>query len=615
MSRFFALIFFGLLFFRFAAAQAPDSLTAAGVADSLAAPPAPAKITLHPFNESFSPIDAHDSSAADIFRFSDLIRLNYAGCGDVFRFSPLFRVTDFNDPGLPRFVSGLNLYPRQTGLYFEGYPLNDPVNGLYNLRFISPDAIRRIEAGTAPLTRDASAQGVDFIARSLTPKEPYTRLMYREGDFGYVDLDIEFAKRYGDRLGVQLGGINKYYDPLGYHGYAFRGIIHSQISARLYARTRFLLNRELVRFIPRTGSYLTRRREERDDAVQDFFFRDADSASGFWQVRVAASSSRRHLSETLSDAFNLFVNFDRYDFSLRRRWRRASWQLDQRVAWYQNRVWGNTFYRRYVDSGFSTHHALDWRFGNSLRISPALELAYREGFDPLILPAFNLQWGSNTIAVKGSFSRNMRFPNRNELSFSRPHLIGNAHLLPEIFTVSQAEFAWRPAQAWHFAVQVGHQKIEREITFTDTTFNNGASRAFDFISFRAEYEFSKFKLQTGGQANNSTPAISPPASFWLRLGYHDAWLNGKVIIDANAYLTWRRDHLLLDYQPQLEYFYLSNRHSGSYWLTGFKIVATVKTAQIFLAMDNPFATQYQIVYGYPEYYRRTRVGVNWVLWN
>ncbi len=577
----------------------------------------PQKIRLYPVWETLSGnlASVQDSATRGVFRFEDLLRMNYNGTADAFRYRSRYSVTDFVEPGLPRFVSGLNLYPHQTGVYFEGQPVNDPVNGLYNLRFVSLDALSAIEAGASPLLRNRLSDAIQLTARTLIPEQPYTRLMYREGDFGYLDLDIQFAKRFSDRFSVQLGGINKYYDPNGYRGYAFRGLFHTQLGQQLYSRTRFHLNRELVHFIPRTAEYLTRRREERNAFTQDFFLFDPDSASGFWQAHFGATSSRRHLSETLRDSFDLFVNFDQYDLEVRRRWSRAEFQMDHTVNLFQTRIWGTSFYRRYVDSGVNSDHALKWRIRPFFTIMPAVNIRYREGFDPLILPAISIGVRFPKVTLHASATRSARFPDRNELSFNDAPFSGNKNLQPEKISDFQTQFFWQPQASFKLELNAGYKKITNEILLTGTTFQNSNSRSFDYLSFRTEFKYSTFRLLTGGQINDAALNISPPKSFWLQLHYRDGWLKNKIIIDATAGIRWFDEHLLFEYTPQLERFSVSTLRIGSYFLPDFKLSATIKSAQLFFAIDNPFATQYQIVYGYPEYYRRVRVGVNWVLWD
>lgn len=98
---------------------------------------------------------------------------------------------------------------------------------------------------------------------------------------------------------------------------------------------------------------------------------------------------------------------------------------------------------------------------------------------------------------------------------------------------------------------------------------------------------------------------------------HFNWvlLNGALIFDAYGTLTWYDKHQEIKYQPKLDRYYTGSGESDSFLALGWKLVATIQTAQVFFEMDNALEANYEIISGYPDFYRRFRFGINWTLWD
>ena len=145
------------------------------------------------------------------YQFDDLINLNYTGFADIFRHQLEFQIFDFLRPGFPRFVARNNLLPHQTDIYLNGFVLNDPMHGMYNTHMISLDGLQEVDNRTG-LTMYGYNNGINLRPRAINSiEEPYSRIMFRQGDYPYTDLDIDFSRKLSDNISINAGGINKLY--------------------------------------------------------------------------------------------------------------------------------------------------------------------------------------------------------------------------------------------------------------------------------------------------------------------------------------------------------------------------------------------------------------------
>jgi len=142
-----------------------------------------------------------------------------------------------------------------------------------------------------------------------------------------------------------------------------------------------------------------------------------------------------------------------------------------------------------------------------------------------------------------------------------------------------------------------------------------ASRYFYFFSGEGSLTFWKFTMALGGQYTLADVHLTPAESAWGRLHFHDSFLNGALIVDAYGTAFYQGRHLDIMYQPRLDRFFTGTGYTDAFVTLNWKIVATIQTAQVFLEMENALSKDYQIVFGYLNYLRILRFGLNWVLWD
>lgn len=561
---------------------------------------------------------SNETSKWAIFDFNKIILQNYNGAADVFRTCSAYQIFDFMEMGQPRYVTALGLLPHQTAVQMDGHGMSDPIHGMYNTRFISLDEAQIVEAD--PITAGNSGgisnhlTGFSVASRIVTPDEPYTRLMYRAGDFGYTDLDIDFAHCLNKQMTVQLGGVSKYYDPTAYRGVQYRVAFNYQIAENIFSRTRLNMNRERTWSRNFSEFPLYHYGESRDDLISDLTWFTDSTRSGNWRFSAEVLRTRR-TNRFAADKFHLRYRFDRYLLSVERTLTFQGLDLSGGVNVFQNKVWGGSFKRDYVDSGADGFVRLDYLVNHSLRLKPALGINYGYGQNILLHPAVEAEYEFSKLKARGSISRKSRAPFRNERSFQHNAFSGNRNLKNERMTSILAAIQYSPFTFLNLNIEGGQRRLEDEIVFDGKTFDNGAERHVSYLAGTGQVRFWWFTFSGGGQINSSSAQISPKKSGWLQLTYHDAWLNGKVIIDAVGNVYWYDRHQRLYYNPVVERFYLGAGESPGYYTYTYKLAATVKDAQFFLAMDNPFSYQYSFVTGYYEFYRRLQFGVNWVLWD
>ncbi len=606
-------------------AQMTDSLSFTQPADSSAAPSdSLVNIPKPPPRYGLDLLNYHlngqtDSSQSIVYTHDKLIFVNYNGFADVFRNQPAFRIFDFMDPGQPRFVAPLHLLPHQSVLLYEGHELNEPVNGLYNTRFLSLDAVESVEATMLPPSALADNRalfsGLQVNDRKLNPEKPYSRLMFRQGDNGYTDLDIQFARRINDHVSIQLGGINKLYDSNRLHGVIYRASVNAQFSPLLSGRTLFRANREHMNRFDFSQFTAYHYREERDELLQDFTLFTDSSKTTRWHFKATFAGNVR-TNSSVSDSFKVSYRSRQTAFSIDRNFRLGRLSGLSGLSFTQNRAWGNYVNRQLSDTYFNGFGTFNFALWKHTRLQSAWLAGYAPGAPLLVSGNAGLDYAHGPqLHFEAQVRLDQRRPNFSERYVAYAPYHGNPKLKNERMTSYLARLTSRPFKSLLVKAETGFRNLQNEILFNGLSFNNGPERSFFYVSAQAAYAFYVFRISSGGQFSNAETYLAPRRSAHIQVRYHDVWLNGALIMDAigtiNAYDSQNR----IVYNPVLERFYTTRETTKGYLFFSYKLSATVKDAQLYMAMDNPMGGQFEIINGYPERFRRVRFGVNWVLWN
>ena len=123
------------------------------------------------------------------------------------------------------------------------------------------------------------------------------------------------------------------------------------------------------------------------------------------------------------------------------------------------------------------------------------------------------------------------------------------------------------------------------------------------------------RFYSAGQYTFADINLTPKSKLWGRAHFNWVLLNGALIFDAYGTFTWYDKHQSIKYQPRIDRYYRGIGETDSFVILSWKLVATIQSAHIFFEMDNALEENYEIVAGYPDFYRRFRLGVNWTLWD
>ncbi len=598
---------------------APDSLRKPIAADTLNRAAVPVTIDQwEPQSALFA--TGGDSLLQPVYRFGHLLYLNYTGLADVFRLQPAVQVYDFLEMGLPRYVAPLHRWPQQNKVFFEGLSINDPLNGMFNTRLLFPDALQAVCLGREGLSvrtaRPTTGHGdMTLIPRVLNPEKPYTRLMYREGDFGYSDLDITFARRLGRKTVVQLGGINRDYDPNQYRGTHYRGRLTFIPAAHLLAVLTYRKSSENVTFFDRSNRYGG---PYRRNEIWQWYAAELRHVDGQfkddWRLGVLFNADQRKY-RFIDSGVRFRLNYDRLLLHGRKVGRHGALTYQIAGQAQQVKAHGTVYDRAYTDSRFKLHSAVGLQLPDSLYFTIGSSGCYQWDQAFQFEPYVRLVWQRKKWALRGQIEHTARFPTLHERYFNYRQISGDRNLPVEQHENLSISADFIPASWNRSELTFTMHSVRNEILFNGTAFLRGGARRFAFVQARSVTRFYKFELHAGGQTGLAGQLLGPNYSAYAQLRYHDRWIHGHLIVDAIGTVRYFGPFKNIAFQPYAERFYRLPGQDGGFFLLSYKIVGTVKDARLFMEMDNPLGWQYRFIDGYSEIYRRVRFGVSWVLWN
>jgi outer membrane cobalamin receptor len=568
-----------------------------------------------------------DSSNYEIHRLADEKKLIYTDMSDIFRSQPLWFDFDLIEAGRPAYISLINTYPHQTPLFFGGALMNDQLQGVYNTQFIPLNYIQFAEvdyaAGSLQNYALWSGSKISITPHSVQTQRPWTKIVYKQGGYGYSDVDIHFEIPFSSTFAVQLGGKNSGFDGAiqssGYDGQNYRAEITWQFSPQWYFRGQIFLNRIKVGLasldqdqefaVPAT-------RENRDDYFLDVTWIQDDSLRQRLHILFYYSNYSRKFKdnfttytfETFSERFGFDAN---YNFVMGRS------ELLIGASTMLPKIYGDPFKKEVTIPALNTYGKLNIPFSEFLTFRAALQLSFVKDYDLQILPAL----GTDLIFSENQYfsfdlTNGERLPNVTERFFDIDTLYGNQNLKPETYSTIGGRYYYLEKDEWHLKIDAGYHRIENEIVWKDSTFSNRRdSRDFIFCGLEGYLKVWWLDFTLAGQYTFADVNLTPKSSVWGQAHFNWVLLNGALIFDAFGTFTWYDKHQDIKYQPRIDRYYTGLGETDAFVTLSWKLVATIQSARIFLEMDNALEEYYEIVSGYPDFYRRLRLGVNWTLWD
>ena len=567
-----------------------------------------------------------DSSQYEIYRLADEKALIYMDMSDIFRSHPLWFDFDLIEPGRPAYISLLNTYPHQTPLFFGGVLMNDQLQGTFNTQFIPLNYIQFAEADyTSGSLRNYalwSGSRLNITPQSVHTSRPWTKILYKQGSYGYSDVDIYFEIPFTSHFALQLGGKNSSYDGAiqgpGYDGQNYRAEITWQYSPNLYLRGQLFMNRikvGLTSFDSSQEFAIPSTNEKSDDLVLDLTWLRNDSLGQRLHTLLYYSNYTRKFKDTFTTyAFETWTR--RFGFDVNYNFLLGTNKLLIGMGTLLPTIWGDPFDKKLSVPSFNGYGRLDLPVDNNITIRPALQLALTKNYNLKFLPALTIDFTfseNQHLSFEGTTGE--RIPNVTERFFDWDTLYGNQKLLPETFSTIGGHYFFQKADYWHFKIDAGYNRIGNEIVWKDSVFSNQGTRDYMFCGAEGFFKVWWIDVTLAGQYTFAKVNLTPKSSLWGQAHFNWILLNGALILDAYGTLTWYDKHQEIKYQPKLDRFYTGTGQSDSFITLAWKVVATIQSARVFFEMDNALEESYEIVSGYPDFYRRFRLGVNWTLWD
>jgi outer membrane cobalamin receptor len=574
--------------------------------------------TLHPIN---------DSSDYEVYRYSTQKSIIFTDLGSIFQYQPLWFVYDLQEMNRPTYVAMLNKYPHQNSIFYNTVLMNDPVHGMYNLQYLSVDFTRFIEAGTASQNLQNFMYTADekiavTSAHRHTPAA-WTKILYKQGNFGYTDLDISFVKPVSKNVALQLGGFSRQYDGSiingDHRGYNFRGELTWQYSPRLYFSTQFYLGRErsgMTSYDINLDFPYPRFAEDRDDYFFDLTWLPRDSTNQRLHLVLYNGYTYRRVKDYYNRGYQIKTHINRYGLDANYNFCIKQMNFLVGAGTLLPRVSGTAFKKNYFPSTFNTYGMLKLPLKKKLDLEAAAQIATANGFNPRLQPFFSLSFKPDSNQNMGlEFAQSVRFPTLDERYFNFDTLFGNPHLQPEEHRSASLKYSLRLAARWKIQLTGGACWIRNEIGWREPNFYNAGSRDFYYLALRNDYSFWKIDLQTGGQYTLADLYLTSRSSIWLSGHFFQKLLKGALLLDAYGTVLYFDRHRNINFDQRLDRFYLTDGYEQGYYVLNWRVVATVKEAEIFAEAENALSGEYEVINGYREFFIRFRFGVNWILWD
>lgn len=567
-----------------------------------------------------------DTSRFKIYEAQNEKDLIYKDMSDILQNQPLW--IDFNlaETGRPSYLTNINLYPHQTSFYYNRIYMNDALQGMFNSQFIPLNFIQSTELDQVRGNRRNFGMGMgntlDVTSNSEQFQEPWTRIVYKQGSYGYSDLDISFSVPFTSTFAMQLGGLNRFFDgsipDSDFKAENYRGEFTWQYSKSLYIRTQIFLNRSkvgLASFDPNQTFATPRNIEHRDDVFIDGTWIIDDSTRQRFHFLLYHSFYERRFKDSFTEF--TFVNKSmRYGIDLNYNLFLGGGELLVGAGFVNPEVYGDTFNEKSTIPSFNTYGNFNLPLNKNISFRAALQASFVKDFDPQFIPGVGLDFiFSKEHFASFDITSGTRNPNVTERFWALDSLKGNPDLEPEKYLTFSTRYRYRPSDAWQIGIDLGYQRIEKEIIWSEPQFLNGENRDFAFLAADGQVKLWKFTFGLGGQYTMSDFNLTPEQSAWGNLHFHESFLKGALIFDAYGMINYEGSHHNILYQVLLDRFYSNTGLTDSFYTFNWKLAATIQTIQIFFEMDNTLSTDYQIVFGYINYLRFLRFGINWILWD
>ncbi len=589
--------------------------------------PVKSKLFWYDLNNTLRMIN--DTSVYEVYRFTAQKSMIFTDLGSILQYQPLLFIYDLQEMNRPTYVAWLNKYPHQNSIFYNSILMNDPVHGMYNMQFQSVDYTRFIEATTATenfqnYVFSANEKIAITSAHRHTPAS-WTKILYKQGNFGYTDLDISFVKPISEYVALQLGGFNRQYDGSisngDHHGYNFRGELTWQYSPKLYFSTQFYIGRErsgMTAYDPKPELVYPRIVENRDDYFFDLTWLRRDSTDERLHLVLYNGYTYRRLKfkDIYDQGYQLKTHVNRHgvdvNYSLPLKQVKFLFGLGTLLP----KISGTAFEKNYYPSSFSTYSTVTLALTKKIELQTAGQLIMAHEFKSQLQPSLSvsIKPDSNQYFMV-ELARGVRIPTTSERFFNFDTLFGNSDLRPEEHRSASLKYAVTFTPKWKMLLSGGACWIRNEIGWQQPYFYNAGARNFYYLALQSDFSFWKIDLHGGGQYTQADLNLTSRCSFWVGGHFSQVLLKGALLLDAYGTAMFFDRHRAINFEQRLERFYLAAGDEQGYYTLNWRVVATVKGVEIFAEAENSLSNEYEVINTYREFFIRFRFGVNWILWD
>jgi len=562
------------------------------------------------------------------YRFNDEKKLIYRNMSDIFRQHPLWYNYNLMESGRPAYISSINSYPHQISFFYNGVLMNDPIHGMFNSQYVPVNFIRNLQLSSAGNNLQDFGLGgtssIHVVSSSKHTKAPWSKILFKQGNYGYSDLDISFVHPATSDIAVQLGGFNRLHDGSTIYnnrqGTNYRGEATWQLKSNLFLKGQLFLNRERVGMTSlyenSSAPYFPRQIDLRDDYFLDFTWLPTDTISQRVHLSLFNTYSIRRLKDDSNQHYHNRYQFKRYGFDANYNFNISGFDFLAGGGSIWNKVWGTGLKKQYFPTFYNIYGKLTIPIYSGFSLKPQAQITFNEDFDPQLSLAVI---AANSFDAKNHFSigasRSTRYPNVTEKYFNFNSFSGNENLSNEDHMSGNANFKSQIFENLEMGLTGQYNLVKNEIVLEDSSFKNDADRDYFVLAGDFKYSLWRFNFNVGGFETFSDLYLTSRRSGWFKLHYEDIWLNGALGVDAYATVQYWGEHTAIKYEPVMERFYKLEGTENDFMVFNWKIVATVQDARIFFEMDNSLSEVYEVIDQYQEFTQRWRFGVHWILWD
>ena len=561
----------------------------------------------------------------------NLKRENYEGIDDLIS---IYSKIDINNLGYPgQFLSfnyrGLN----HKGISFsvDGIPVESYIFGVSDLNRIPHEIIDTVHFYSYSVFNPGYL-GVDFHTKPIFDGEPFTRVVYRIGDFDRSFVDVFFRRKLTNLSDIGISGsFEKYPGQFGednYFGRKFWVSYKREISKNLFLKFSGIYVKRGVD-LPSEIAY-TRKLVSHNSRT--------DNNSGLYNLSLNRNNE--------DSGFNLYLYFNGY----KRRFRNILGE-ENKIEDKEN-IYGSGFsYKRRLNQGdiylkfnlsaYSVSGDQLSEIKNKKKVSTFLNYRYfykkRLIFNPYFAIFNDSIRGRITqggISVHSVLSKNFgtffsyrisgRYPDIHELYYKGFEINGNPDLKNE--KSNSAEIGIRYESKNNIiSGNIFRQNIDNMISFDFSNYYesflpfNGKKYSFWGAEFDLSSSFLKFfqiimrYSYAGNRDKNSflfNPDIKGYFSFVIN-DIEDIFIKGSMSSMVKFTCRYFGKEYIKYYFPAVRDFALSKGLTEPSFIFDFKAFVTIESLTFMYEVDNVFGEDFVEVYGYPVPRGTMRIGIQW----